>query len=77
MPFGAHKGYGLGLINETRPHRRLLQPSKEYKDDDEKQTTAFYFQVIHLDALVGGIFAQGRDQTANIKAVIKDILYRK
>jgi len=30
--------------------------------------------VIHPDAISGGAFAQGRDQAANVKAVIDDIL---
>jgi len=33
----------------------------------------FYFQVIHPDAFSGGAFACGRDQMANLKAVLDDI----
>ena len=40
----------------------------------EKHTCAFFFQVIHPEAVSGGAFAQGRDQAANVKAVIEDIL---
>lgn len=77
MPFGAHKGYGLSLINEivggfiggSLPTLR----SREIPEG-EKRTPAFYFQVIHPDAINGGAFAQGRDQSANVKAVIEDIL---
>ena len=77
MPFGAHKGYGLSLINElvggfiggSLPTLR----SREIPEG-EKRTPAFYFQVIHPDAINGGAFAQGRDQAANVKAVIDDIL---
>ncbi|WPJ95629.1 Ldh family oxidoreductase [Coraliomargarita algicola] len=77
MPFGAHKGYGLSLINEivgafiggSLPTLR----SREIPAG-EKRTPAFYFQVIHPDAINGGAFAQGRDQAANVKAVIEDIL---
>lgn len=77
MPFGAHKGYGLSLINEivgafiggSLPTIR----SREIPAG-EKRTPAFYFQVIHPDAINGGAFAQGRDQAANVKAVIDDIL---
>ena len=77
MPFGAHKGYGLSLINEivgafiggSLPTLR----SREIPEG-EKRTPAFYFQVIHPDAINGGAFAQGRDQAANVKAVIEDIL---
>ena len=75
--FGAHKGYGLGLINElvgaliggSLPTLR----SREIPEG-EKRTPAFYFQVIHPDALACGTFAQGRDQKSNVKAVIEDIL---
>jgi len=77
MPFGAHKGYGLSMINEivgafiggSLPTLR----SREIPAG-EKRTPAFYFQVIHPDAINGGAFAQGRDQAANVKAVIEDIL---
>ena len=77
MPFGAHKGYGLSLINEivgafiggSLPTLR----SREIPEG-EKRTPAFYFQVIHPDAMNGGAFAQGRDQSSNVKAVIDDIL---
>jgi L-2-hydroxycarboxylate dehydrogenase (NAD+) len=75
--FGAHKGYGLSLINElvgafiggSLPTLR----SREIPEG-EKRTPAFYFQVIHPDAISGGAFAQGRDQAGNVKAVIEDIL---
>ncbi|MFN0129807.1 MAG: Ldh family oxidoreductase [Verrucomicrobiales bacterium] len=76
LPFGAHKGYGLSLINElvaafiggSLPTLRS-RPVPE----GEKRTCAFYFQVIHPDALNAGAFARGRDQAANIKAVLDDI----
>lgn len=75
--FGAHKGYGLSLINElvgafiggSLPTLRS-RPIPE----GEKRTPAFYFQVIHPDALSGGAFAQSRSQSENVKAVIDDIL---
>ncbi len=77
MPFGAHKGYGLALINElvagliggSLPTLRCRTAPAE-----EKKTPCFYFQVIHPDALNAGAFACGRNQSANIKAVIDDIL---
>ncbi len=77
MPFGAHKGYGLSLINEivaafigcSLPTLRSRQAP-----EGEKRTSAFYFQVIHPDAINGGAFAQGRSQSDNVKAVIEDIL---
>ena len=78
LPFGAHKGYGLSLINEiyaaliggslpTLRGRAILTPG-------EKNTPVFYFQVIHPDALAAGNFACGRNQMANLAAVIRDIL---
>jgi L-2-hydroxycarboxylate dehydrogenase (NAD+) len=76
VPFGAHKGYGMALINElvagfiggSLPTLR----SREIPDG-EKRTSSFYFQVIHPDAMNGRDFACGRDQQANVKAVIDDI----
>jgi LDH2 family malate/lactate/ureidoglycolate dehydrogenase len=78
LPFGAHKGYAMCLLNElyagliggslpTLRGRPAVAPA------DEKTTTAFYFQVIHPDAISGGAFAKGRDQMANLAEVIKDI----
>lgn len=78
LPFGAHKGYGLSLINElvaafiggslpTLRNRWNQEPA-------EKHTCAFFFQVIHPDAISGGAFALGRSQSQNVKAVIADIL---
>ena len=76
LPFGAHKGYGLSLVNElmaafiggSLPTLRT-RPAM----DGEKHTTAFYFQVIHPDALAGSAFAQGRTQLENVRAVLADI----
>ncbi len=78
LPFGAHKGYGMSLMNEiigaliggsipTLRNRWDQQP-------DEKHTCAFFFQVWHPDAMNAGAFAKGRTQTENVKAVIQDIL---
>jgi L-2-hydroxycarboxylate dehydrogenase (NAD+) len=80
VPFGEHKGYGLSLINElvaafiggslptirSRPHAPAAA--------GEKHSCCFFFQVIHPDALAGGAFAAGRDQAANVGAVLADIL---
>jgi len=78
LPFGAHKGYGLSLMNEivaafiggslpTLRNRWDQQP-------EEKHTCAFFFQVWHPDAMNAGAFALGRTQAENVKAVIADIL---
>ncbi len=77
LPFGAHKGYGLALINElvgalvggSLPTIRSRAPVA-----GEKQTSTFFFQVIHPEAMSSGAFAQGRTQAQNVKAVISDIL---
>ncbi len=75
--FGNHKGYGLSLINEimagyiggSTPTLR-----SRWADDGDKHTCAFYFQVIHPDALNGNNFAGGRSQAENVKVVVDDIL---
>ena len=78
LPFGGHKGYGMSLLNEifggliggSLPTMR----GRKLADEAEKNTTVFYFQVIHPDALSGGNFAKGRSQMENLKAVIDDVL---
>jgi ureidoglycolate dehydrogenase (NAD+) len=77
LPFGAHKGYGLSLINElTAALIGGSLPTLRCREESpgEKQTPSFFFQVIHPEALSGGAFAQGRSQAANIRLVIEDIL---
>ncbi len=78
LPFGAHKGYGLSLVNElvsgfiggSLPTiRNRWQQAK-----GDKGTCCFFFQVIHPDALSSGAFARGRTQSENVKAVIDDVL---
>lgn len=79
LPFGGHKGYGLSLIDElvaaygggslpTLRSRWGTGPA------DEKHTPNFFFQCIRADAIAGSEYAQGRDQSENVKAVIRDIL---
>jgi len=77
LPFGAHKGYGLALINEIVGAfigGSLPTLRSRWADDGDKHTCAFFFQVIHPDAMSAGAFAKGRNQSANVKAVIADIL---
>jgi len=77
LPFGDHKGYGLSLINEivaaliggSLPTIRSRAPVA-----GEKQGCAFFFQVIHPDAINGAAFPFGRSQSDNVKAVLADIL---
>jgi ureidoglycolate dehydrogenase (NAD+) len=78
LPFGQHKGYGLGLIDELYaaftggglPQIR----GTALGDPKEKRASTFFFQVIHPDAIKGNDFALGRTQMQNVKAIIADIL---
>jgi len=78
LPFGQHKGYGLGLIDELYaayiggglPQIR----GTGLGDAKEKRASTFFFQVIHPDAIKGSDYAKGRTQAQNVKAVIADIL---
>jgi LDH2 family malate/lactate/ureidoglycolate dehydrogenase len=78
LPFGAHKGYGLALINElvaaliggSLPTIRCRGTG----GPGEKHGCTFFFQVIHPEAVSGGAFAGGRSQAENVAAVIADIL---
>lgn len=80
VPFGAHKGYGLALIDElyaaltggsTPTIRNRWQ---ETPAAGEKQTCTFYFQCQKVDAFSCGNFAQGRSQIDNVKAVLADVI---
>jgi L-2-hydroxycarboxylate dehydrogenase (NAD+) len=78
IPFGAHKGYGLALMNEiigafiggSLPTLR----NRWDKVGDDKGTCAFFFQVWKPEAMSSGAFAKGRTQSENVKAVLADIL---
>lgn len=78
LPFAAHKGYGLGLLNEilgamsggSLPTLRGIPG----KTPGEKYSCNFFFQVIHPEAFDSGSFAHGRSQAENLEAVIGDIL---
>ncbi len=77
LPFGAHKGYGMCLINELYAAfigGSLPSLRGRPKPQGEKSSANFYFQVIHPDAMGSGLFASGRDQAANVKAVLECIL---
>jgi L-2-hydroxycarboxylate dehydrogenase (NAD+) len=43
-------------------------------DADDKHTCAFFFQVIHPEAISSGAFAKGATQFENVQRVIDDIL---
>jgi LDH2 family malate/lactate/ureidoglycolate dehydrogenase len=79
LPFGAHKGYGLSLIDELVAafiggSLPTLRSRWNQGAPDEKRTPAFYFQCIRPEALDCGAFAQKRNQAVNVRAVIEDIL---
>ena len=79
LPFGAHKGYGLSLINElyaafTGGSLPTIRNRWSKIPQGEKGTCCFYFQCIHPEAISSNAFAAGRDQAANVKAVVEDIL---
>ena len=73
LPFGAHKGYGMALINELVGGFIGGYLPTERGRKGTKTTSCFYFQVIHPDAWSSGAFVHG-DQSANMKAVLDDIL---
>jgi len=79
--FGAHKGYGMCLIDELyAAYIGGSTPTLRNRFDaadvpaGEKQGCTFFFQCIKPDAMSGDAFAHGRSQDANVKAVIADIL---
>ena len=77
LPFGDHKGYGLCLINELMGAfigGSLPTLRGRPVDDAEKSSANFYFQVIHPDAIGSGVFAKGRTQIENVKAVLQCVL---
>jgi ureidoglycolate dehydrogenase (NAD+) len=76
VPFGAHKGYGLALMNEIVASLiggSLPTLRSRVAPADEKRTCCFYFQVIHPEAMSSGLFAQGRTQRENVRAVLADV----
>ncbi len=79
LPFGAHKGYGLSLINEIvggfiGGSLPTIRNRWDQVGAGDKGTCVFFFQVIHPDAISSGAFAKGRSQSQNVKAVIEDVL---
>ncbi|MGI6303951.1 MAG: Ldh family oxidoreductase [Verrucomicrobiota bacterium] len=78
LPFGSHKGYGLGLMTElvgamiggSLPTLR----GRFGEGGSEKRSMSFFFQCIHPEAMGAGAFSTRGDQAQNLKAVIGDIL---
>src|SRR3954467_15540556 len=76
LPFGAHKGYGLSLIDELVAafiggSLPTLRSRWSQGPADEKRPPAFFFQAIKPDALDCGAFAQKRPQAVNVRAVLE------
>ena len=79
LPFGAHKGYGLSLLDEVIAgliggSLPTLRSRPDQAAAGEKTTPNFFFQVIHPAAMDCGAFALKRTQVQNLKAVMADIL---
>jgi LDH2 family malate/lactate/ureidoglycolate dehydrogenase len=79
LPFGAHKGYGLALMDEIigafiGGSLPTIRNRWDQVPAGEKGTCTFFFQVWRPEAMSAGAFAQGRDQAGNVKAVLADIL---
>ncbi|MCC6239648.1 MAG: Ldh family oxidoreductase [Phycisphaerales bacterium] len=79
LPFGQHKGYGLSLIDELYAayiggSLPTIRNRWDRVSAGEKGTCCFFFQCIKPEAMSSGDFAAGRDQKANVKAVLADIL---
>jgi L-2-hydroxycarboxylate dehydrogenase (NAD+) len=80
LPFGAHKGYGLSLIDElyaayiggSLPTIRNRWEQVKSRPG-EKGTCTFFFQCIRPEAIDAEDFAGNRSQQENVKAVIDDI----
>jgi L-2-hydroxycarboxylate dehydrogenase (NAD+) len=75
--FGQHKGYGLALVNEllaayTGAGLPTLRGTWGSGPADEKHTPHFFFQCLKPEALACS-FPAGRDQRANVAAVLQDI----
>jgi ureidoglycolate dehydrogenase (NAD+) len=76
LPFGAHKGYGLGLVNElfgAMIGGSLPTIRGRFPDDGEKHATSFFFMAVHPEAMSAGQFAHGRNLSENVDAVLEDI----
>ena len=62
------------VLATTDPQKVLPTIRSRAPVAGEKQSSCFYFQVTHPEAISGGAFAAGRSQADNIKAVLTDIL---
>jgi len=78
LTFGQHKGYGLALVDELVAaliggSLPTIRSRPQMAPQGEKTTPAFFFQVIHPEALDCGACALGRNQEQNVRAVLEDI----
>lgn len=77
LPFGKHKGYGLAMIDEIIAAfigASLPTLRGRFKKSKEKHSPAFFFQVIHPDAISANSYALNRNRSENIRAVLSDII---
>ena len=79
LPFGAHKGYGLvaDQRNRRRPHRRLAAHPPQPRDHGRGRKAHCRTSTSRSSTRTRSppaLFAQGRNQAENIKAVLDDIL---
>lgn len=78
LPFGEHKGYGAGLVDELYSafigsSTPTLRGRFGTAPKGEKQGVSFLFQVIHPES-IGCDFAFGRTQMENVKHCLADIV---
>ncbi|HEV8541999.1 MAG TPA: Ldh family oxidoreductase [Verrucomicrobiae bacterium] len=77
LPFGGHKGYGLGLIDEIFAAMiggylpKLRGHPAAY---GEKNSSCFHFMAIHPEALSSGEYVGGCGMEQNVQLVLEDIL---
>jgi L-2-hydroxycarboxylate dehydrogenase (NAD+) len=77
LPFGAHKGYGLALINELIAAMiGGYLPSLRGRPTagGEKNTPCFHFMAIHPEAVSARDYFGGRSMDENMRLVLEDIL---
>lgn len=79
LPFGGHKGYGLGLVNEMMSALAGAGPPSLRGRFDApagapRRTATFFFLALHPDAMAGGAAGGGQSWEANLGVVLADIL---
>lgn len=78
LPFGGHKGYGLGLLNELFAGMTgAFLPSERGRFGrglSVKRTPAFHFMAIHPEALAGNRPAGEGSWQDRVRAIVRDIL---